>query len=343
MANRRTLDNLIALMVPEIRDIFLDVMQDIVDQSFIDEMIKAIEAGDAEALFRATGFTPVALQPILDAIERVYQDSGEITGNGFPKRLRTPIGSTVFRFDMRNQAVENDLKTFSSQFVTRLTDEARTNVKSVLEQGMITGDNPRRTALDIVGRIDPVTKQRTGGIIGLTTQQEAWVANGRKYLESLDPKYLKMELRDKRFDDTVKKAIETGQPLPSETVSKLMTAYKNKALKYRADTIAKTETIQSINRAEYRAHVQAVEEGTLSEEVITRHWDAVGDEKTRSSHMALEKKYKTKGVGLNEPFVTNNGARMMFPGDSSLGAPASEIVACRCRQKIKVDWLAGVE
>jgi len=242
---------------------------------------------------------------------------------------------------MRNPRAENDLKTFSSAFVTRLTDEARENVRTILERGMIAGKNPRTTALDIVGRIDPSTKQRTGGILGLTIGQEKWVANARGYLENLDPKYFQMTLRDKRFDKLVSKAIEQNQPLSVDTISKLMSSYKNRALKYRAEMVARTETIQSINRAEYQAHIQAVGEGLLDRNAITKEWDAVGDDRTRHSHLAMDKKYgKGKGVGLEEPFVFPSGALALFPGDSSMGAPAKEIIMCRCKQRIRVDWLA---
>ncbi len=88
-------------------------------------------------------------------------------------------------------------------------------MRITLERGQLEGNNPRVTALDIVGRIDPVTKKRVGGVIGLTNNQEQWVANGRRYLEQLDSKYFNLELRDKRFDGTVKKAIEAGKPLPA--------------------------------------------------------------------------------------------------------------------------------
>lgn len=343
MASRRALDNLIAMMIPEVRSVFLNVMQGIVDDAFIDEMIAAIEAGDQNALFNAVGFTPAALNPILDAIEKVYEKAGQMTGDGFPARIRTPTGSMTFRFDMRNPAVEQQLKEFSSGFVTRLTDEARENVRSVLEQGMMAGANPRTTALDIVGRIDPTTKQRVGGVIGLTNAQEGWVASGRRYLVNLDPKYFTMTLRDQRFDGIVQRAIDSGTPLPAETIEKLLTAYKNRALKYRGDQVAITETTQAFNRAEYQAHKQAITEGALTPDAITKHWDSLGDTHVRHTHAAMDKKYSEVGIAIDEPFVSPSGAKLLYPGDQSLGAPAREIVGCRCRQKYRVDWFAGVE
>lgn len=335
-----SLDILAALKIPEVQKVFLEVMQDIVDRALIGEMIAAIEANDLDRLFRATGFTPAALGPVIDAIEQVYRDSAETTVGGWPKTIRTPTGLTIFRFDMRNPRVEEDLRMKSSVLITRLTDEARENVRAVLEQGMINGLNPTTTALNIVGRVDPVTKQRVGGVIGLTNNQTNWVTNTKRYLEQLDPRYLDMKLRDKRFDSIVKKAIDTGKKLSADDVSRITTSYKNRALKYRADTIARTETIQSLNRGQYMANLQAVTDGLISSNAITKEWDDVGDKKVRSAHRALAKKYGNgNGIPLDQPFEAPDGVRMMFPGDMSMGAGAAEIANCRCKIKYNVNFL----
>jgi len=136
---RRTIDQLYALTIPEVQEVFLNVMQDVVDRAILGEMVAAIEAGDADALFRATGFTPAALAPILDRIEDGYRDGAEFAVDGWPSRIRTPTGLVLFRFNMRNPAAEADLRNFSSGFITNLTEEARQNVRFTLEQGLIDG------------------------------------------------------------------------------------------------------------------------------------------------------------------------------------------------------------
>ncbi len=335
------LDTLMALLIPEIRKIFLQTIQGIVDDVIIQDVIKAIESNDPEAAFKAAGFTSQALYPIIKAIDDAFQRGGYAVGDTFPAYINHPDGSRfVFRFDMRNTRVEEYLKYHSSELVTRLTEDARNNVRSTLERGLIAGNNPRTTALDIVGRIDPVTKKRIGGIIGLTQNQENWSASARIDLQQLSKKYFTRELRDKRFDSVVKKAIFENKPLPEETISRLITAYNNKALKYRADSVARTETIQALNRAEWEAHMQVVDTGALSENDITRHWDSSHDSRVRWSHNLMDKKYAEKGVGVNEPFISPSGAKMMHPGDTSLGASGAETIMCRCRVKTKVDWLA---
>jgi len=337
----KNLDYLIDLFTPEIRDAFLAAIQDIVDEAMLADVIKAIEDGDIEGAFRALGFSQAALVPIVKVIENAFERGGVLTGEGFPKYLNTPSGRVVFRFDVRNSRAEAWLRDHSSALVTRITEEARTNVRTTLQRGMIDGRNPRSVALDIVGRMDPVTKKRVGGVIGLTANQEGWVANARRRLLTLDDAYFTMSLRDKRFDGVVRRAIESGRPLPADTVEKLTTAYKMRALKHRGEMIGRTEAMQSLNRSEWEAHMQAVDIGALRRQDVTRHWDSAKDVRVRFSHKALDSKYKAEGVGIDEPFISPvTGASMMHPGDTSLGASADEVIACRCRVRLKVDFLA---
>jgi uncharacterized protein with gpF-like domain len=283
------------------------------------------------------------MRPITAAIERAFEQGGVMTGKTFPKYLNTPSGKAVFRFDIRNSMAEAWLRDHSSSLITRLTEDARVGVRNLLTEGMEAGRNPRSVALDIIGRIDPATGRRTGGIIGLTRQQERWASNVRIELQQLNENYFTRSLRDKRFDSIVAKAIRDGKPLDAATVEKLVGRYRDNALKYRGETIARTEAIQSLNQSEYFAHKQAVAMGAVNESAVRRHWDSAGDSRVRWSHRAMDNKYKKAGVGIDEPFVSPSGARMMFPGDTSLGAPGDEVIMCRCRVRLKVDWLADLD
>lgn len=358
---RATLDYLIALYTPEIRDVFLAAIQDVVDEAIIPEIIKAIENGDPEAAFRALGFSQAALNPLVAVIERAFERGGVMTGENFPKYLRTPSGRAVFRFDVRNSRSEAFLREHSSELVTRITDETRTNVRLTLERGMLDGRNPRNVALDIVGRIDPNTQHRVGGIVGLAANQEIWVANTRRDLLELNRlvrdefgtiplsefrkklesnSYFSRELRRKGGDSVILRQLSKGKELDAATVDKLVTAYKNNALRYRGESIGRTEAIHSLNRAEWEAHKQAIDMGALREQDVRRHWDSAGDKRVRWSHKRMDALYDKAGVGIDEPFISPSGARMMHPGDTSLGAPAAEVIMCRCRVRLEVDFLA---
>lgn len=367
---RQRLDALFDTFVPDIRSAFYAAMQDVADNAVISDMTLAIEAGDVAGAFRALGFSPAAMRPLIAAIERSYETGGEATAATFPKFLgqsaparvtynlppsippgephvpplapapppSEPITRAVFRFDVRNVSAENYLRDHSAQLVQRLTEEAETNVRNVMAEGLAAGNNPRTTALDIVGRIDQATGNRTGGVIGLTNQQEGWIRNVRSDLNGLDDNYFTRKLRDKRFDSIVRKAIDAKTPLPSDTVDKLVSRYKDNALKYRGETIARTEAMQALNKSEYEATLQAVAVGNVSASAVTREWDSAGDDRVRPSHAEMD----GQRVGLHEAFVTPSGEKLMHPGDTSLGADASEIIDCRCRARTIIDWFAGV-
>lgn len=339
MTPREQLEGLIDLFAPDLRSAFLAAIQDVVDNAIINEVIKAIQNGDPEAAFRALGFNNAAMRPLTAAIERAFEQGGVMMGRTFPKYLNTPSGKAVFRFDVRNSWAEAWLRDHSSELVSRISDETRRSVQNTLTVGMEKGLNPRTVALDIVGRIDPATGKRMGGIVGLTTGQESWVRSARTKLEQLDPSYFDMKLRDARFDRTVEKAIRDGTPLPADTIDKLITRYKDNALRYRGEMIGRTEAIQALNRSEFEATKQAIAMGATSESAVKREWDSAGDKRVRYTH----RKMNGQRVGIDEPFVSPSGARMMFPGDTSLGAGADEVVACRCRVRTVIDWLADID
>lgn len=336
-----SIEKLIALLTPELAAQFIEMIQNIVDSATLKDITDAIERNDPAGAFAAVGFTRAAMAPFLDAVDRAFVRGGVATTESFPKRIPIPGGGRVsLHFDARNPRAEAWLREHSAQMVSRLTTEAQENVRITLERGMLNGDNPRKVALDLVGRVDPSSKKRIGGVVGLAANQEAWSANTRRDLEQLSPRYFTRKLRDKRYDKIVQAAIDSGKKLPQDTIDKLMTNYNNRALKYRGESIGRTEAIQSLNHAEWESYMQAVDQGALRRQDVTRHWDSTGDDRVRWSHSSMDKTYQEKGVGLEEPFKSPSGALMMFPGDTSLGAGAKEVVMCRCRVRLKVDWLA---
>lgn len=330
MARRPTLEALLKLLTAEMQSAFLMAIQGVVDQVVLQQVIDAVVAGDVDKAFELLGFNPAALRPITAAIERMYERSGDWTAEGYPRQPGYP----VFRFDVRSPNAEKWIKDKSSELITRLTDEARINVRSTLEDGIQRGRNPRNTALDIVGRVNQQTGAREGGVIGLTVNQESWTRSLRTNLEQLSADYFTKELRDKRFDGTVRKAIESGKPLSADVIDKLVARYRSNALKLRGDTIARTESIHALSVAELESARQIVATGAVRQKDVKREWDSAGDRRVRPAHKEMD----GQQVGLDEPFRSPDGAFLMYPGDTTLGAPARDVINCRCRVKTVIDW-----
>lgn len=345
MTPRQELDALIDVFAPKIRAAFMAAIADVVDNAILQAVIDAIQNGDPAQAFRALGMSDASMRPLDAMLEEAFETGGVMTGRTFPKYLHTASGKAVFRFNVRNSRAEAYLRDKSSSLITSISEGARINVQTVLQAGMRAGANPRTVALDIVGRIDPSTGKRVGGVIGLSPGQLDWVDSTRTKLETLDNNYFKLELRDKRFDNTVVKAINSGTPLPKEIVDKLTLRYKQNALKYRGDMIGRTEAMQSLNASEYEASLQAVDSGAVSEDAVTREWDSAGDARVRLTHMILNGQRR----GLREPFKSPSGVLLMFPGDTSNIGHASpelvaaEVIGCRCRVRTIIDWLADID
>jgi hypothetical protein len=214
---------------------------------------------------------------------------------------------------------------------------ARLQIVAGLEQNR----TPDQIARSLIGLKNRVTGKREGGIIGLNSRQVELMLNTETKLLSGDPAqmrdYLTLKTRDRRFDRTVRKAIEAGRPVNADDLGKIMRQLRDLNVQLRAKTIARNESITALRAGRHEGFVQLLETGRVSEDQLERSWDATGDDRTRLSHLAM---HGQKVTGLSAPFVSPvTGARMMFPGDASLGAPAEEVIQCRCFEHVRIRYI----
>ncbi len=91
----------------------------------------------------------------------------------------------------------------------------------------------------------------------------------------------------------------------------------------RIENIVRTEVVGASN---WSSHEAAKQSGLTLKKVFL----ATDDDRTRPDHADAD----GQEVAMDEPFDVG-GYQMMYPGDSSMGAPASEICRCRCTQYYK--------
>lgn len=330
---------LLDLYFGRIESAWLTFYSTITGDTILKDLTASIAAEDITGAFETLGINAASVDPLLSEIEAAFKAGGDYKASTFPKRLATLNGGRVqFRFDSRNLRAETWLRQNSSSLVTQLSNEGREQVRTVLKNGMIAGDNPERTAIKLVGAYDRTLGRRVGGRIGIAPNQEIWVQNARRDLVNLDANYFTRTLRDRRYDPMVRNAIATGKPLTITQVDSLTQRYVDRVVKYRGNTIARTETIEAVNRADFEATMQTIERGAAKAEDVTRIWDTSGNANVRHSHREMEGQRRA----LTEPFKTGDGFKMMHPGDRSLGAPVQERANCACRVRTEVDWLAQV-
>lgn len=322
-----------------IADAFFAAIDDLKSAAEVQRVITALEAGDIQAAIDALHLDAAAYDRMLDAVAQAYADGGENAVTQLPKRA--PDGTAlIIRFHARNRRAEEQLRQTGAELVTRVLDDQRTAIRNHLIAGMERGENPRTTALSIVGRVNRASGKRVGGVLGLTDAQAGFVRSARLELSSGDPaaiaNYFSRTRRDKRFDRTIARAMRDGEPVPAETIGKALVAYERRLLQLRGETIGRKEAMTALQAAKFEAHIQAVEQGAIPENAIRRTWRDSGLPNVRHTHTRLD----GQTVGLREPFVSVSGARLMYPGDPA--APASEIIGCRCDVQYRVDWFANV-
>jgi hypothetical protein len=143
-------------------------------------------------------------------------------------------------------------------------------------------------------------------------------------------------VREKAFDDAgliIASTIERARAVLDKQVEEnKLDPYKlRKALlvsiasSARALAIARTEIASASN---YAGEALAKETGLT----YTKKWISAEDERTRASHKAANSQ-KADVFG----FFNVGGYQMAHPTDSSQGAPASEIINCRCAVRREYD------
>ena len=309
---------------------FRDAVASVRDSTVLNELARAIDNGDIDAAVRLLQLDEATFTGMGTVIAESYRIGGQ-TGAEQIGRVPTRDGRIVMRFNVRAPAAEAWIVRESSRLIVEISEQQRSLARTVMRQGLADGRNPRSVALDIVGRIDPRTRRRTGGFIGLTDNQAGWVRNARREMESLDAQYFTRALRDRRFDGAVARAIREGAPLPADTIDKAITQMQARAERYRAEVIARTESINALRSGQYQAIEQALETEGVQEAEAVKVWDSSGDARTRPEHAMAD----GQAVPMSQPFMVG-GEPLMYPGDPA--GSAANTIQCRCIMRTEINF-----
>ncbi|MFK0273654.1 phage minor head protein [Ensifer sp. NPDC090286] len=335
-----TFDELLATFEPKLATAFRDAIDEIRSSIVLARVIERLERGDINGAVDAMQIEPEAFSALEIALQEAFNAGGTNAVAELPKVTDPQGNRVIWRFGVRNPAAEAILRELSSTMVTHITDDQRQGICHALEAGLARGANPRATALDVVGRVNRVTKQREGGVIGLTRHQIAFIERARVNLASGDPKlmseYFELKTRDKRFDRAIAAAIRDGRPITGDALGKIIGRLRDKNLVLRGEMLARTETMMALGSARDEAIRQQIEGGKVQAQDVIKTWRSAGDNRVRHSHRHLN----GKTVGLDETFQSPSGSILRYPGDPR--APISEISGCRCRLEYKVDYIGAV-
>lgn len=316
---------------------FTDIKNDVV----LAQLVARIEAGDIEGALDAINLNRAKFAAMEQALIGAYTSGGVRTAGVIGKVQKGQV-RVSFGFDVRAPRAEQWLTRRSSELIVEIIDDQRSMIRAALRRGMTLGDNPRATALDLVGRIDRTTKRRAGGLIGLTEHQHGYVENMRDDLANIrNPgsagRYFSRERRDRRFDRTIQRAIDENRALTADEIRKISSRYEDSLLQLRGETIGRTESISALRGGQHESVLQAMDEEGIRHDEAEKEWQDTGDGRTRDDHRRMD----GQTVPIDQPFVAPDGSLLMYPGDSSMGASAKQIIDCRCRSRTKVDFLGS--
>lgn len=317
---------------PEVAQAFMTAIRDLTRQVDIQKLLLALERRDLDAAMQALHIDRAAFQPLEAKLVEAFTAGGQGAVATMPAAV-----SIGFRFDRGNQRAAAIIRETAATLITRLTQGEIDQARAFLADGMARGAGPRSVALDLVGRISRATGNREGGLIGLSGPYRDYVATARAELASTDPallrNYLTRNQRDRRYDKAVARAIETGKPVPPETARTAITRYSARLVRLRGEVIARTEGLPAIRAAKHEAFQQLVDDGRVDVMDIVRGWSTTEDGRQRDTHDAMNGQ---EVRGLDIPFTSPSGAQFRWPGDTSLGVPAAEVISCRCDEFIAI-------
>ena len=154
---------------------------------------------------------------------------------------------------------------------------------------------------------------------------DPWLGEARNWIEAVVAEKVVRITRTTK--DMIKQEITAGfeeGESTQEIARRIRKLYQDFSVR-RAMTIARTEVVAASNAG---SHFAAEQTGLDYQRV----WLSSRDERVREDHADMDGQRR----GKNEPFEAPDGSLLMFPGDTSLGAAASQTVMCRCTEIYEV-------
>ena len=284
-------DKLMALaasMEPKLRLAFLRSLHDTLGKLTYAEVVRALELGTWENLVDLATQNGATFAPLREGIRVGIGAAAQHTASG--------IKGFAGAVDMYHPGAVQFLKDYTLDRIRQFTDEMREGVREAVHNGLVNGWNPRKTAREI----------RSISTFGLTSRQRAAVNNFRRLVETGDREALTRALRDKRFDASLKKQILGEVNLSREQIDKMVEAYERRYLRYRSETIARTESIRALSSGNRVGWQQFLDQRGKGSTALRRKWYVSPGERTCEFCRPIPR-MNPDGRGFDELFETPLG------------------------------------
>lgn len=267
---------LAAKMEGKLRAAFLRAVQALKDSVTTEALAEAIRTGSVDQAIAILGIDSkfvnalngkgqeANIQSFRSAIQEVFAEGAATAAEMLPKSVGINLS-----FNLMNPETVSFLEKYSFSLIQQISDATRESVREVLMRSFREGGHPYEQARTIKG------------FIGLTSFQAKAVENYRDGLGSVNTlnRTLDRALRDGRFDSTIRRAVRTNTGLSQDQIDKMTERYQARFLQYRAQTVARTESIRASVKGQRALWKQAVQQGLLKS-TVKRVWISSGDSAT---------------------------------------------------------------
>jgi hypothetical protein len=297
----------------------------------MDELARALQSGDIARVLAMLDVDSALAG--FGGIGGVIQDGAYAAGTAATAQVMTQIGGLEFAFNRLNPRLITWLQTYALGLIRQINDETKEAIRQRLIAGVAAGKGPVQYAKEV------------RSVIGLTTRQAQAVSNFRRELETFHMKRSaaswnlggkidrvhgiqvlrpdvdgspkdgvdSRRLRDFRYDNQLKRALSSGKALSQAQIDKMVDAYARKYLKYRSQTIARTEAIRTNNMGIADAWQQAIDAGRVNEALTRKLWVVARDERLCRVCGPIPRMNPKLGVGHGQPFRTPKGPHGIPP------------------------------
>lgn len=308
-----TPDDLLSRYDRKLRVALTECWSQLQSSTNVAELTRLLQAGDlAGVLATLQRVEPTIYAAVAPILEDAVLESGRYISEVLPAGA---VVSPVI-VSLTDPATAKFVQEYVGKKVVEISDETVKAISEHVQFAVNQGRPPAATARDIKK------------LIGLNSVQAEAVRNFTAALNEDPTRALQYELRDKRFDSVLRR----GEQLTADQIERMTNQYINGQLRYRSQSIARTEAMTAISVGQDEALRQGIASGAIRTErpdgsKLMGFWIVTKDGRSREAHLAVPG-MNPEGVEPGGVFRTPLGP-MHYPRDPA--GSAANVIRCRCR------------
>ena len=282
---------------PEFRRAFLKAVMASKADIPIGKMTAALNGGDFEVAFRlAVDAWEKNAGPWRNDTSRQLRDVLEKAGQAAEQFLPRSITAS---FDVTNPEAVRWAGERSTTLLDQVTVDTKRAIRRIIARSFREGIPVQQIARDL------------REVVGLTERQAESIVRYRSQILGLAArKTAGGDLQDAIKKQAGRQRIPARRGLTAQRIETLVDRYRQRLLRERAETIARTETMEASNQGQLQLWKQAVNSGLITESQTKRKFIVTPDDRLCDICAPMRGQIR----GLNEPFVSpKNGAQRTVP------------------------------